>query len=96
MGGLTIFLHAALQRRVGGHDLVTASERNPVQHARMETLSNEKTLERAMQFHVIAHVAALMALHDNDRRLRGAAIRLRKRANVLAENGLRPQPATEP
>ena len=67
-----------------------------MQHVGMETLSNEKALERAMQFHVIAHVAALMALHDNDKRLRGAAIRLRKRANMLAENGLRPQPTSEP
>ena len=63
----------------------------------METLSNDKnSLERAMQFHVIAHVAALMALHDNDKRLRGAAIRLRKRANMLAENGLRSEPAAKP
>jgi hypothetical protein len=62
----------------------------------METLSNEKNLERAMQLHVIAHVAALMALHDNDRRLRGAAIRLRKRANMLAERELGPPRASEP
>lgn len=63
------------------------------QHAGMETLPTEKTLERAMQFHVVAHVATLMALHDNDKRLRAAAIRLRQRANVMAEHGLRAQPA---
>lgn len=59
------------------------------QHAAMETPSLDKTLERAMQFHVVAHVATLMALHDNDKRLRAAAIKMRKRANVMAEHGLR-------
>ncbi|WP_119422121.1 hypothetical protein [Desertibaculum subflavum] len=59
------------------------------QHAAMETPSLDKTLERAMQFHVVAHVATLMALHDNDKRLRAAAIKMRKRANMMAEHGLR-------
>jgi hypothetical protein len=61
-------------------------------HAGMETPSTDKTLERAMQFHVVAHVATLMALHDNDKRLRAAAIRMRKRANMMAEHGLRAAP----
>lgn len=63
------------------------------QHAAMETPSTDKTLERAMQLHVVAHVATLMALHDNDKRLRAAAIRMRKQANMMAENGLRAQPS---
>lgn len=82
---------AVVQREITR--LSQPAEPASVHHAAMKAPSTDKTLERAMQFHVVAHVATLMALHDNDKRLRAAAIRMRKRANVMAESGLRAAPS---